>query len=55
MEQEKICFVSMPFGKKADPITGRLFDFDHVYRHLVQLAAADAGYKAIRADEFGGQ
>ncbi len=39
MEQHKICFVSMPFGKQADPYTGRQFDFDQIYTNLGLPAA----------------
>ena len=54
MEQEKICFVSMPFGKKTDLYTGRQFDFDQIYQSLLLPAAEDAGYKAVRADDLAG-
>ncbi|MBV9297312.1 MAG: DUF4071 domain-containing protein [Acidobacteriaceae bacterium] len=52
MEQEKICFFSMPFGKKVDPYTGREFDFDLIYRTLLLPAVQDAGYQAVRGDQF---
>ncbi len=51
--EQKTCFVSMPFGKKPDPRTGREFDFDRIYREVVRPAAEEAGYRALRADEFG--
>jgi tetratricopeptide (TPR) repeat protein len=45
-----ICFVAMPFGKKAPP--GKrtpLVDFDRIYSHI-QSAATTAGMEVIRAD-----
>src|SRR5512140_2995721 len=45
-----LCFVLMPFGKKSDP-TGRVIDFDAVYRDIIQPAVSSAGLDPIRADE----
>jgi hypothetical protein len=36
------CFVLMPFGKKADA-SGKLIDFDAVYRELFAPAISAAG------------
>lgn len=45
-----LCFVLMPFGKKADA-SGRLIDFDAVYAELIAPAIENAGLEPIRADE----
>lgn len=46
------CFIVMPFGVKAFPDgSGRTYDFDKVYRVLIQRAVREAGMKPIRADE----
>jgi hypothetical protein len=45
-----LCFVLMPFGKKADG-AGRLIDFDAVYRDLIRPAILATGLEPIRADE----
>jgi hypothetical protein len=47
------CFVVMPFGKKPLP-DGRTYDFDKVYRVIIQRAVQEAGMKALRADETVG-
>jgi hypothetical protein len=47
------CFVVMPFGKKKMP-DGRAYDFDKVYRVIIQRAVQEAGMKALRADETAG-
>ena len=40
----------MPFGKKSDA-TGRVIDFDAVYRDLIAPGVEAAGLEVIRADE----
>ncbi len=45
-----LCFVLMPFGRKQDG-TGRLIDFDTVYRQIIAPAVTAAGLEPIRADE----
>lgn len=46
------CFVVMPFGKKPFPDDPRrTFDFDKVYRVLIQRAVREAGMVPVRADE----
>lgn len=45
-----LCFVLMPFGKKA-AASGVVVDFDAVYRDLIAPAIADAGLEPLRADE----
>jgi tetratricopeptide (TPR) repeat protein len=46
-----LCFVLMPFAKKADAATGLTIDFDAVYREVIAPAIADAGMQPLRADE----
>lgn len=45
-----LCFVLMPFGKKAIP-SGISVDFDAVYQELIAPAIAAAGMEPLRADE----
>jgi tetratricopeptide (TPR) repeat protein len=45
-----LCFVLMPFGRKPDP-TGRVIDFDSVYRRIIVPAVEKAGLEPVRADE----
>ncbi len=44
------CFIIMPFGKKQD-VKGNVFDFDEIYKKLIQPAVEAADMQAIRADE----
>lgn len=46
-----LCFVIMPFGKKSDPNTGGVIDFDVVYKTAIHPAIEAAGLEPIRADE----
>ena len=48
----KTCYVSMPFGQKIDPGTGRTIDFDAIYRELLKPASEAAGLATSRADEL---
>jgi len=45
-----LCFVLMPFGKKAIP-SGATVDFDAVYHDLIAPAVSAAGMEPLRADE----
>ena len=45
-----LCFVLMPFGKKAIP-SGATVDFDAVYHDLIAPAIEAAGMEALRADQ----
>ena len=46
------CFVIMPFGTKHHSDgSGRIYDFDKVYRVLIQRAIRESGMTPIRADE----
>jgi hypothetical protein len=47
---QRLCFVLMPFGSKPDE-SGRVVDFDRVYRELIKLAIEAADLDPIRADE----
>src|SRR5712692_4648092 len=44
------CFVLMPFGKKSDE-SGRIIDFDEIYKTIVKPGVENADLEAIRADE----
>lgn len=44
------CFIIMPFGIKED-MDGRQYDFDKIYKALIEPAVSSAGLEAIRADE----
>jgi tetratricopeptide (TPR) repeat protein len=50
MPNRSLCFVLMPFGEKPDA-TGRIVDFDAVYRDLIAPAVDEAGLDVVRADE----
>jgi hypothetical protein len=45
-----LCFVLMPFGKKPD-VSGRLVDFDVVYKEIIAPAITQADLEPLRADE----
>lgn len=49
------CFVVMPFGvKPRNDGTGGTYDFDKVYRVLIQRAIRNVNMQALRADETEG-
>jgi hypothetical protein len=48
--QSPLCFVLMPFGKKAAD-GGLTIDFDAVYNQAIRPAIGDAGLEPLRADE----
>ncbi|MGA8172407.1 MAG: TRAFs-binding domain-containing protein [Methylocystis sp.] len=50
MPNRAICFVIMPFGQKPDA-TGRMIDFDAIYREIIAPAIGDVGFDAVRADD----
>lgn len=50
-EDNKVCFVIMGFGKKTDLSTGKTFDLDQTYKHIIKPAAENAGYLCVRGDE----
>src|SRR5262245_41699269 len=50
-EQSMICFVSMSFGRKSNPFTGEMIDFDNVYEHAIRPSVLAAGLEPLRADE----
>ena len=45
-----LCFVLMPFGRKAEA-GGGVLDFDAVYQTLIKPAIVEAGLQPLRADE----
>jgi hypothetical protein len=46
------CFVIMPFGAKQFPdASNRLYDFDKVYRVIIQRAIRESDMTPVRADE----
>ena len=46
-----LCFVDMPFGKKADLASGTEIDFDQIYQAGIKPAIEAAGLEALRGDE----
>lgn len=50
-----VCFIDMPFGKKADLASGVEVDFDAIYTLAIEPAVRDAGLEPVRGDrERGG-
>src|SRR6266852_297673 len=47
----KICYVSIPFGRKENHETGGTVDFDYIYTTVISPAATDAGLMPVRSDE----
>jgi tetratricopeptide (TPR) repeat protein len=47
------CFVIMPFGQKPLP-NGRIYDFEKVYRVLIERAVTAVGMRPLRADQTPG-
>ena len=47
----RLCFVDMPFGKKADPKTGAEINFDQIYSEAIKPSAEESGLECIRGDE----
>jgi hypothetical protein len=55
MAEAEKCFVVMPFGTKArNDGTDRTYNFDKVYRVIIQRAIKNVGMQPIRADETEG-
>lgn len=50
----KTCYVSIPFGIKPDPQTGRPVDFDRVLGELIRPAIEQAGLECLHAADFTG-
>jgi hypothetical protein len=46
-----LCFVLMPFARKADPTGGKDIDFDRIYEAAIKPAIRDADMEPIRADQ----
>lgn len=51
MNYKAMCFVDMPFGKKADLASGTEIDFDHIYTAAIKPAIEEAGLEPLRGDE----
>lgn len=47
----EMCFVDMPFGRKADLASGVEIDFDQIYRVAIKPAIESLGLEAVRGDE----
>ncbi len=45
------CYVTTPYGKRHNPATGRMVDYDDIYTRAIKPAATQAGCEVIRADE----
>src|SRR5262245_20024835 len=52
--KQPVCYVTMPLGKKTSPLTGRVIDFDTVYRTCIRPAVQAEGAICIRTDEEEG-
>lgn len=52
MENQKICFVIMGFGKRQDPSNHRMIDLDYTYKKIIKPAVAANGFICIRGDEI---
>lgn len=50
MELRAVCFVDMPFGKKADLASGIEVDFDGIYDSAIEPAIQECGLDPIRGD-----
>lgn len=50
-DDRKLCFVVMGFGLKTDFESGRTYDLDATYEHIIEPAATALGLRCIRADE----
>ena len=51
IDDRKLCFVVMGFGKKTDFATGRLLDLDATYEAIIKPAVEGLGIRCVRADE----
>jgi hypothetical protein len=52
MSAARECFVVMPYGKKPFPDgSGRLYDFEKVWRVLIARAVREAGMVPVRSDQ----
>lgn len=50
-DDRKLCFVVMGFGLKTDFESGRTYDLDATYEHIIEPAATALELRCIRADE----
>ena len=44
----------MPFGIKTQQESGDIYNFDKIYRVIIQRAITEAGMEPVRADEHVG-
>src|SRR5512139_1104579 len=55
MAEKEKCFVVMPFGvKPRNDGTDRTYNFDKVYRVIIQRAISNVNMQPLRADETEG-
>jgi tetratricopeptide (TPR) repeat protein len=52
VDERKICFVAMGFGKKTDYENQRTLDLDETYDEIIKPAIEAAGMRPIRANEI---
>src|SRR5262245_30558443 len=52
--KQPVCYVTMPFGKRTSPSTGRVIDFDNLYRTCIQPAVQAEEAVCVRTDEESG-
>lgn len=50
MDNQPLCFVLMPFGKKPDPAGRGDIDFDAIYERAIRPGIEDAELVSVRAD-----
>ena len=55
MADRKRCFLITPFGKKTDPESGRVLDFDATRREIIEPACEIADVALVRIDEFASE
>ena len=54
MDQLKSCYVSIPFGRRPNPVSGTLVDYDQIYQEIIRPTVEHAGLTCSRGDEFTG-
>lgn len=52
VDERRVCFVIMGFGKKTDYETGKTFDLDATYSEIIRTVVEEIGFRCIRADEI---
>ena len=51
MSLQAVCFVDMPFGKKADLASGVEVQFDQIYSEAIRPAIVDCGLEPVGGDQ----